>query len=89
MMRRQPIPDVMANAPELGLGLEFFYEAFLELSTCRAVGFGVGPIPWVAMDRYARRYGVAGEDFDRFRQLIRALDEVFMAHANKGKEGSA
>lgn len=40
----------------------------------------VARIPFTSIDRYAARHGINGEDFDVFRQMIRAMDEVAMDH---------
>lgn len=40
----------------------------------------VGPIPWSAIDAYARRYRIDDEDqFGFLVQMIRAMDAVFLA----------
>jgi hypothetical protein len=67
--RRQPLPDVIANAPEIHMGLEAYYEAFMDLSTSRGVGMALGPIPWTAVDRYAERHGYTGEGFRYLWQM--------------------
>lgn len=81
--RRQPLPDVIANAPELLLGLDAYFEAFVELSTCRGLGMSAGPIPWTAIDRYAQRHGYSDEGFDYLVRMVRAMDEVFLAHSRR------
>ena len=81
--RRQPLPDVIANAPELLLGLDSYFEAFVELSTCRELGMSSGPIPWTAVDRYAERHGYRGEGFVYLLQMIRAMDAAFLEHGRK------
>jgi hypothetical protein len=44
----------------------------------------VGPIPFAAIDAYATRYGIDGEDdFDRFLALIRAMDSELVKTKNK------
>jgi hypothetical protein len=80
---------VIANAPQLLMGLEMYYEAFTELSTCRQVGMGMGPIPWTAIDRYGDRYGFQGEGFEYLVRMVRALDDVFLAHSRKKAEKEA
>lgn len=43
---------------------------------------GAGPIPFTAIDAYARRYGIGEGDideFDRFRSLIKAMDSAYLA----------
>ena len=49
---------------------------------------GVGPIPFVAIDRYAERFGVApGDDFVRFHTLLKRMDATFLEHmAEKAKQ---
>lgn len=91
--RRQPLPDVIANAPELLLGLDTYYEAFVELSTCRT---DLGPIPWTAVDRYAERHSFEGESFLYLLKMIRAMDDVFIKHMRakldkerEGQDGAA
>lgn len=65
------------------MGLEMYYEAFTELSTCRNAGMSVGPIPWTAIDRYGQRYGFQGDGFDYLVRMVRALDDTFLAHSRK------
>lgn len=67
-----------------------YYEAFTELSTCRPVGMGIGPVPWTAIDRYGRRYGFEGDGFVYLVRMVRALDDAFLAHSReKAKEEEA
>lgn len=51
--------------------------AFWELSTERQCGFGEGPIPWSAIDRYAARHGLES-DVRRLVQLIQAMDTAYL-----------
>ena len=57
--------------------------AFWELSTCRAYGMAVGPIPWTAIDAYARRHDIAGEDYDDLVYFVRAMDGEYLERQNK------
>jgi hypothetical protein len=68
--------------------LLFEWLAFGELKTDRQIGMDLGPIPWSSIDRYASRYGVVGDDFDRLCSLIRAMDHTFLAYL-KEKNGNA
>lgn len=49
---------------------------------------GQFPLPFVAVDTYARRYGIAGDDFDLLLRLLTAMDAEYLGIANK-KEGDA
>jgi hypothetical protein len=75
---KMPLPPTMQNKPELLAGLEFYWRAFWELSTDRDIGMAEGPIPWTAMNQYAARYDVQGDEFDRFVLLIKAMDSVYI-----------
>lgn len=69
----QTVADLAA--PEIPEEARFAYYAFRELATDRAIGMGVGPIPFIAIDAFARRYRIEGVDeFERFLGLIRAID---------------
>lgn len=63
------------------------WHAFAVLSTDRPSGWSLGPIPWSAIDRYARRHGIDGPDhFAWFETLIMAMDREFMAwHAARAE----
>lgn len=80
-----PIPED-AIPPELPQECEFVYAAFHELKTDRSGGFSYGPIPWTAIDAYARRFGIDDlEEFEDFVFLIRAMDDVHLKAAAKEK----
>lgn len=77
---------MILEAPALLDGLEPYYEAFAELSTCRDVALGTGPIPWTAIDQYAMRYGYEGEEFEYLERLVRALDDAFLKYQADKKD---
>lgn len=66
-------------------GLNPYFEAFRALTTDRPVGMGAGPIPWTSIDRYARRYGFNGDEFEELEHHIRALDSAYMEHQQSEK----
>jgi hypothetical protein len=85
-------------------GAEFAWEAFWRLHGDRAhvtTGFAVpmgavlieprpGRIPFSAIDRYARRYGIMGSEFDLFLGIIEAVDKEYLAiEAEKAEERAA
>lgn len=53
----------------------FFWIAFWDLVSCK---IQAGPIPWWAIDYYARRHEL--NDVDDFVSIIRHLDMELMAH---------
>ncbi|WP_421522350.1 phage tail assembly chaperone [Ochrobactrum quorumnocens] len=50
---------------------------------------GESPISFLAMDCYARRYGIDGVFFDTFRALISALDAEWLDHLNETNKQTA
>lgn len=63
--------------------MEFYLYAFYELATTRFRSDS--QIPWTAIDSYAQRYDLRGEDFDVFRDLVRTMDRHCMSKGKKGK----
>ena len=85
VIQRMPLPSVIEDCPELIPGLEVFYEAFIELSSCRQSGFGASPIPWDAMNTYADVNKFEGEDKDEFFYFVRALDNHYLKENSESK----
>lgn len=47
---------------------------------------GIGRIYFTAIDRYAARFGIAGEDFDFFHWAFRVLDDEYVRHIQELEE---
>jgi hypothetical protein len=73
----------VADRVELPSHLSFEALAFRELSTDRPAAFDRGAIPWRSIDAYAARYGLIGDDFDRFVRIIRAMDAAYLDYFRK------
>lgn len=73
---------------------EFYWRAWSALRFDRPYGAmgGEMPVSFLALDAYARRYGIEGEAFDRFHKFMTAIDGEWLAYvAEKAKareEGS-
>lgn len=78
MQRKLPLPDKMQNAPELELGLELYLGAFWDLDSCRPLGMGEGPIPWIAIEQYSQLNGIEGEQREMLHHHIRQLDNAYL-----------
>jgi hypothetical protein len=48
--------------------------------------FDRGAIPWRSIDAYAARYGLVGDDFDRFARVIRAMDAAYLDYLKKPED---
>jgi len=72
---------VELEPPELLPGLGGWYEDFLELSTNRQMGMGLGEIPSLAIDAHVA--GWSYDDADCFRACIRKMDAAYLAEVNR------
>lgn len=77
---RMPLPQAIANAPVLELGLDLFYIAFTDLSTCRAIGMAEGPIPWTAVQAYCDELLLDGDQREDMFFYIREMDAAYLKH---------
>lgn len=66
--------------------LSFYFDAFRELSSCRQIAMGLGPIPFTAIVEYSRLYQVG--DFEDFLYFIRLMDNELIMLENKRAEKS-
>lgn len=82
----RPLPSAIANKPSLMPGLELFYTAFVDLTTCRG-GMGDGPIPWTAIQEYCDHIEVYGGQRARLHACVRAMDITFLEHHRKKIDG--
>jgi len=66
----------------------FYFIAFQKLTTCRSLGSmgGSGPIPWDAIDRYAVRWKLTGNDYEFFERVITAMDSTYMEYQRELQE---
>lgn len=80
---RQPYPDSIANAPELHPGLNLFYTAFLDLTSCRALGTSQGPISWLSIHYYCEANEIDGEQREDVFFHVTRLDKVYLDWATK------
>ncbi len=64
-------------------GVEWLWEAWLDLGTCRPIGMDAGPIPWTAVNDYALRYGLTTDEMDELWVCVRRLDHERYKHANQ------
>jgi hypothetical protein len=86
--RGAPLPSWANNEPEVYPIDEFYLSAFSELSTCRQIGMGTGPIPWGEIAQFAQFSGLDDENFSTFVQVMRAMDSVYLKWVGK-KQGNA
>lgn len=67
--------------------MEFWYESFHKLGTCRPPSFGgMTRIPWTAVSRYCRDYDIHGEDRDDLEYVLQKMDDEYIKYVNEKSE---
>lgn len=83
-------PKALLDRPELFDHLDHIWNAFQIVSTDRPSGMGLAPIPFSAIDRFARRYEIRSVDeFDRLRRLIGEMDRALLDDVRAENEREA
>ena len=82
MREHLPLPKKIANAPQLFFGLELYYGAFLDLSTCRS-GLGDGPISWQYVHDYAIVNEFSEEQGENLHYFVMKMDAAFLNQRQK------
>ena len=71
----RPLPDWYLAEPELEPSDAYYLRAWSDLSTCRTVESG--PIPWWAIQAYARHDGHSADMAEALVIIIRTMDEAY------------
>lgn len=78
-------PAQSASPPVTEQWHGFYVRAFEVLRFDRQYGAmgGQTPISFLAVDAYAKRYGINGEPFDRFLHFLTAIDAEWLEFVEK------
>jgi len=83
-----PLPDRIANAPELAEGLQLFLIAFFDLDCERSHANAPTAIPWSSVQDYARAFDFDEEQTQDLHYFIRQMDSKHLEYiAKKQKSG--
>lgn len=86
----QPIPDRIANAPELLPGLQLYMQAFFDLDSERSHAMGLVVIPWSSIASYAQTFEFDEMQTEDLLYFIRRMDSSHIARlAEKQKVQTA
>ena len=83
LRERLPFPQAIQKSPELWIGLELFFGAYLDLDGDRPSGWTVRPIPWTILVDYCVAYSIVGEQREDLLYLVRAMDKAYIEHVTK------
>jgi hypothetical protein len=78
MAERSELPRRIRDAPQLDIGLELYYQAFWDLTTCRPSGYSVGPIPWSSIKEYSELCELDPEQVEDLFVFIRIMDNAYL-----------
>ena len=87
MRNGEPIPERIANAPELREGLFLYLQAFFDLDTERSHALAPTAIPWSSMADYANVFGFSQEQKEDLFYLIRSMDSEHLKRIAKKADG--
>lgn len=82
----EPLPDRIANAPELKQGLRLYLDAFFDLDTERSPTMGLTSIPWSKIKTYGEFWKFDREQMEDLFYFIRRMDDAHLARL-KEKNG--
>ncbi len=84
-----PLPERIANAPELKPGLNLFLQAFFDLDAERTHALTLTPIPWTSIKAYAEAYDFDDEQTEDLLYHVRRMDDEHLKRlAKKASAGS-
>lgn len=66
-----------------------YFNAFLDLNTTRAMGFGAGPLPWLAIHEYCIANDFDQDQHDAAHILLRAMDTTYLTLVDKKERQKA
>lgn len=81
----QPLPDRIANAPELRIGLLLYIQAFFDLDSERSHAMGLVSIPWTSINEYAKAFDFDEDQTEGLFFLIRRLDNAHLKRLESKK----
>lgn len=81
----QPLPERIANAPELKIGLQLYLQAFFDLDSDR----NDGPIPWSSVSNYGKTFSLDVEQTDDLFYFVKRMDTAFLKWKARKEKSNA
>lgn len=86
MRSGNPLPDRIANAPELMVGLQLYLTAFFDLDSERSHAMAPTAIPRSRVSDYCRAYELDEEQTEDMHFFIQRLDNMHLKRLSKKME---
>lgn len=80
--------DIIPERPQLMAGLDYYYDAFFQLSTTRQVGFGVSLISWLNIQQYAMVCELDTMATYFLHRVVATLDPIYVEHVSRESKKS-
>lgn len=71
--------EILDRRPSLSADVAMGLKAWEAASSCRSVGWGIGPVPQNAIDAWCDRHGLSFEAADFLSDAIRYVDGVVLS----------
>ena len=71
--------------PYLNPNYTWLIMSFHDLSTDRAVGMGIGPIPYSSIIRFIAFWDLDQESAELLIEVVKTMDSLYMDHVNDDK----
>lgn len=81
----KPIPERIANAPELIDGLILYLDAFFDLDSERDSSLGASRIPWSKIKEYAVAYDFDFVQTEDLIHFIKRMDNAYLKRSEAKK----
>jgi hypothetical protein len=79
----EPLPDRIANAPELQEGLALYLQAFFDLDSERSSGLSLGRIGWLSIRQYALTQKFDEVQTQDLHYFISNMDVAYLERAKE------
>lgn len=87
--RGQELPRKIRDAPDLFSHNALFLNAFFDLISSRALGFGAGPLEWLPIHQYCLAHHLDEDATTAMHLHLHALDKVYLAHVEKKNKAAS
>lgn len=84
----RPIPKKIMEAPQLFMGLELFFVAFLALTDERQVAWGEGAIPWRAMREWCDANEISEDTRADVFYFVKQLDGAYLRRSAEKRKAA-
>lgn len=77
------MPKALLERPALLPGLDFYFNAYIDLQNDRPMGMAIGPIPWSSIVTFAQIHSLDLDDLHELNHLIRKMEQADREHDEK------